>query len=384
MKRFVVLILAVVVAAGVALADEPAPSVRPDAPRPRIVSFAPAITQILFDMGLGDHVVGVTDLCILPEGVKREKVGDALTVNSRSILAVRPDLIVAQIDPSRFGGVLAVDPGVKVVELTIMTISDVAAAIDRIGELCGQPERAMQYRVGFDARIDYVRRKVANLPRPRVMFVMGTERPSAAGAGSFMADLIEIAGGANAGADIAPGEWISTHLGAIRKAAPDILFCQGTFGRQKADLAYWQKNAADMPAVRSARVYAVSDRRWSIPSTYTAELALEMARMIHPEAFSESVPVAAHGAAGLPAWLVTFYRLLAAAVVGAALAAAGTALQGLLRNPLAEPFILGVSSGAGVGVLMGMAVTAWTVRPAPGGAEIAAIPEWLSTPTLAF
>jgi iron complex transport system permease protein len=42
-------------------------------------------------------------------------------------------------------------------------------------------------------------------------------------------------------------------------------------------------------------------------------------------------------------------RALIAAVVGAALAASGTALQALLRNPLAEPFVLGVSGGAALG-----------------------------------
>jgi iron complex transport system permease protein len=42
-------------------------------------------------------------------------------------------------------------------------------------------------------------------------------------------------------------------------------------------------------------------------------------------------------------------RALLAALVGAALAGAGTALQALLRNPLAEPFVLGVSGGAALG-----------------------------------
>jgi iron complex transport system permease protein len=42
-------------------------------------------------------------------------------------------------------------------------------------------------------------------------------------------------------------------------------------------------------------------------------------------------------------------RAVLAALVGCALAAAGTALQALLRNPLAEPFVLGVSGGAALG-----------------------------------
>ncbi len=45
-------------------------------------------------------------------------------------------------------------------------------------------------------------------------------------------------------------------------------------------------------------------------------------------------------------------RTLLAVVVGAALGLAGTALQGLTRNPLADPFLTGVSAGAGTGVAL--------------------------------
>ena len=68
-------------------------------------------------------------------------------------------------------------------------------------------------------------------------------------------------------------------------------------------------------------------------------------------------------------WLLRISRLVAAAVVGAGLATSGVAMQALLRNPLAEPYILGVSSGAGVGVIVGMLLSAaawlpgWAVTP---------------------
>ena len=48
-------------------------------------------------------------------------------------------------------------------------------------------------------------------------------------------------------------------------------------------------------------------------------------------------------------WLVRAPRVLLAAVVGAALAVSGVALQALVRNVLAEPYLLGVSSGASTG-----------------------------------
>ncbi|MBN2210627.1 MAG: iron ABC transporter permease [Sedimentisphaerales bacterium] len=72
-------------------------------------------------------------------------------------------------------------------------------------------------------------------------------------------------------------------------------------------------------------------------------------------------------------WQLRVFRLLAGAVVGSALAVAGMALQGLMRNPLAEPYVLGLSSGAGVGVLLGPLLAQWTI-----------VPDWLSAPLLAL
>ena len=54
-------------------------------------------------------------------------------------------------------------------------------------------------------------------------------------------------------------------------------------------------------------------------------------------------------------------RACQAALVGAALAMSGATFQALLRNPLAEPYILGVSSGAAVGAVLTV-VTGWAAR----------------------
>jgi len=53
-------------------------------------------------------------------------------------------------------------------------------------------------------------------------------------------------------------------------------------------------------------------------------------------------------------WLVRGPRVLAAALVGAALSVAGTAFQGLFRNPLVSPDLLGASSGAALGAVLGI------------------------------
>ena len=319
-----------------------------EAPRPRIVTFSPALTQIVFDMGLGDHVVGVTNYCSLPDGVKRPRLGDAFTINAEVILSVAPELILTQTSPKKFRGVRDLAPNVRLVCLQIERLDDILTAMKRI------------VRAAIEA----------GLKRPRVLFVMGTDRPTAFGDRNFLHDLIELLGGVNAGADI-PGStrYRRTHIDAILAARPDVLICQVDPGRQAAAREYWSK-WKDLPAARSGRVHVVTEANWTIPSTQLAPLARRLGHMIHapgralgPDQLQGTV------AAG---W-ARLLRLLAAAVVGAALAAAGMALQGLLRNPLAEPFVLGISSGAGVGVLFGLAA-----------AEVWTLAVWTTTPVLAF
>ncbi|MCD4699820.1 MAG: helical backbone metal receptor, partial [Phycisphaerae bacterium] len=336
-------------------------------PHPRIVSFSPALTEIVFEMGLGDYVVGVTRSCRLPEGVDRPGLGDAFTINTGAVLAVRPDVILTQTAVEKFQGVRDINPDVKVETFRLETLSDISAAVERIGEITGRSDLAKRQNAAFSAKLESVRRRVANRPRPRVIFVMGTDRPTVAGADNFIADLIGVAGGFNAGADV-PGQtrWRRTHIDAIARVKPDVIVCQ-VFDAAQAEQAwkYWL-GWKDLPAAAAGRVYVVTDPHWSIPSTHLAELSSDLAYMLRQDVTAVSQPK-------MSLWLAWLYRLLAAAIVGAALAVGGAALQGLLRNPLAEPYILGVSSGAGVGVLLGMAISAWY-----------AIPGWASAPVLAF
>ncbi len=51
-------------------------------------------------------------------------------------------------------------------------------------------------------------------------------------------------------------------------------------------------------------------------------------------------------------WEIRFGRVLLAALIGAGLAVSGAALQGLFRNPLADPFVIGASSGAALGATL--------------------------------
>ncbi len=76
-------------------------------------------------------------------------------------------------------------------------------------------------------------------------------------------------------------------------------------------------------------------------------------------------------------WHLQLPRIVQGLAVGAVLAIAGAALQGLLRNPLADPFVLGVSGGAALGsACMSLVAGAVSISPllvGPVGGFIGAI-----------
>ena len=76
-------------------------------------------------------------------------------------------------------------------------------------------------------------------------------------------------------------------------------------------------------------------------------------------------------------WNLRLPRILLAALVGAALAGAGAAFQGLFRNPLADPFVIGASGGAALGatlaITLGWSATWLGFTPIPLAAFIGAV-----------
>lgn len=91
--------------------------------------------------------------------------------------------------------------------------------------------------------------------------------------------------------------------------------------------------------------------------------AISLRRALDPAIpFADNVDAQIFFVARLP-------RTLAGAMVGAGLAAAGVVFQGLLRNPLATPFTLGVSAGAALGAML-VITSGWTF----GSAGLPAIP----------
>ena len=76
-------------------------------------------------------------------------------------------------------------------------------------------------------------------------------------------------------------------------------------------------------------------------------------------------------------WKIRLPRTVLIALTGAALGSSGATYQGLFRNPLADPFLIGVASGAGLGAVIAMSIhwpySYWGLMAIPLSAFVAAL-----------
>jgi len=111
--------------------------------------------------------------------------------------------------------------------------------------------------------------------------VMGYESDiSTAGTGTFINEMIESAGGVNVAAD-AKG-WVTINREYVLAKGPDVIVCWTDPGKENAAKAHWSA-LPSLPAGKGGRVFAVSDRFWTIPGSRTEGLVESLAHMIHPE-----------------------------------------------------------------------------------------------------
>jgi len=287
MNRLVAILVAIVAATVVAAG----PSCRrqaaavEEAARPRIVTFSPAITRMIFEMGLEKHVVGVTSQDRLPEGVRLPVLGDAFSVNAEAVVKARPDVLLTNINVEHFAAVRKLDPNIRIEHFRLETLDDVGAATERIAAIAGRPEVGQAARRKFDEALEAVANEVADKGRPKVLFITDFRTFGTAGRGTFIDEMIQRAGGANVAAKYSG--WTTMTAEGILAAAPDVLICQVGSDAEAASAKAFFEGLKDLPAVKAGRVYVTSDRRWTIPCGELAGFTSDLAGMIHPPAAGE-------------------------------------------------------------------------------------------------
>jgi iron complex transport system substrate-binding protein len=144
----------------------------------RIVSLAPSNTEIVYDLGLGDKLVGVTDYCDYPpEAMEKEKVGGYSDINIEKVISLEPDLVLAE-DIHKTDIIPALErAGITCYALIPHDLDEIMNSILVIGQLTGATEKAQDIVDDMQKRIDYITQKTAGLSdeqKLRVMYVSGT------------------------------------------------------------------------------------------------------------------------------------------------------------------------------------------------------------------
>lgn len=194
------------------------------APR-RIVSCAPGNTEILFALGLGPHVVGVTNWCDFPKEVtKLPKIGDIAPINVEPVLALHPDLVVADVLNGKDGVNRLAEFGIPVLTLNANSFAQILDSITLTGRATGTLDAAAKLNRRLKDTLARVQNQGSQV-KPRglkVYIVFGWETSWTAGPGSFLNEAVTLSGAVNIAHDLkAPWGRISTEL--VLKRNPDVI-----------------------------------------------------------------------------------------------------------------------------------------------------------------
>jgi iron complex transport system substrate-binding protein len=273
------------------IADDLGHSFRLPASTPRrIVSMAPNITEILFALGLGGHIAGVTRFCDWPKAARAlPRIGGLVDPNVEIIRSLDPDLVVAfRGNPLRLVERIR-KLGLPVFVLDIgRTLDDLAPLIERLGRITRTEGPAAALAAGLRHRLEKVSGALRDVrDRPKALVLLYGQGLWTCGGESYVNDLVERAGGVNVAAAM-PKKWALYKSEAIIRDDPDVIFI---LARSAADFETGRDRLARMPglagvkAVRTGRIFELDENAASRFGPRLVDVLDRMAALVHPERF---------------------------------------------------------------------------------------------------
>ena len=251
----------------------------------RIVSIGPSITEFLFALGAGSRLVGTDDFSDEPAAAKSiEKVG-GIKVNFEKVVALKPDLVLivkfsdGTIEKLASAGllVLVVDP---------QSVGEVARTAILVGRATGEDGSALAATI--DQKVQQVKVKVAAATtKPRVYHEVDASDPAkifTVGPGSYIHDLIEIAGGTNIAAK-AVGAYPQLSAEEILRADPEVIVLAAAPYSAKPEQVAARTGWSAISAVKNGRIVTIEPNLINRPGPRVGEAAEAYARLVHPELY---------------------------------------------------------------------------------------------------
>ncbi|MBX3347601.1 MAG: cobalamin-binding protein [Nitrospira sp.] len=260
-------------------------------PPARVVSLAPSITEMLFALGLGEQIVGVTEFCDYPAGAKsKAKVGYA-NPNIETIIGLQPDMVLAPKDFLRPDLQLKLEQlKIPVFVLDAKTLEDIPLQMHTLGEMFEKTSAANDVTQRIRQRMTELKLKVETLPAKRVLYVLNSQPLISVGPGSFIHQMIGLAGGVNVAAQ-AGVAYPRLSMETVLKEDPEVLiFPSGEVETvPRSEQQQWRRWDS-LSAVKRQRFHEVSSNLLNRPGPRVIEGLEQLVRAIHPELFGPSVP----------------------------------------------------------------------------------------------
>lgn len=247
----------------------------------RIVSLNPTTTEILFALGAGGQLVGRSRWDQWPvEARSLPALGDAIRPSVEQVLAARPDLVVLYASgDNRAAASAFAAAGVRVVALRVDRIADFERCVRVMGAVSGHAEAARLAIDSVTRSLEAVRVAMGGGGRVRVFLHVWDNPLMAIGGGSFMSELVDIAGGRNVYADLAePSPQVSFE--DLMRRDPDAILAGPLEVVRLSREPRWRA----LRAVREGRVLAYDTTLVARPSMRLGEAARSLAKLLHPSA----------------------------------------------------------------------------------------------------
>lgn len=261
--------------------DDFGDTLRVSSPPQRIVSLNPATTEIVFALGAGKRLVGRTSYDSWPDSAKLvPDLGTGLRPNVEAILGAHPDLVLLYASQDNRPAASRLHAaGVRTLSLKIDSIGSFTSGVILIGKVLGDTARARTVRDSVVRTLDRVAGAMKSLSHPKVFWHVWDAPIITIGRGSFMNELVAIAGGTNVYSDLAsPSPMVS--LEDVSRRNPDLILAGPLGAKTILSDEKWKI----VRAAREKRILVVDTNLVARPSVRLGEAAVAIANLLHPGA----------------------------------------------------------------------------------------------------
>ena len=260
--------------------DDLGRAVRIEGAPARIVSLAPSLTEMLFALGAGARVAGVTSYCDFPAQAKQKPVvGDLLTPDIERIVSLRPDLVLISVEGNSQRTFTVLEQlGVRIFVSNPRDVAGVFKSLRDIGTLIGAGDRA-------SALVDSLQRAETQLLKgrpagtPSVLMLLSLQPLMAAGGNTFINEVITLAGGRNAAGALS-GNYPTLNREILLRLDPDLILYPDDMGVDETQLGDGFPEWRQLGAMQRGAMYRIDADRFLRPGPRLFEAAAELQQLM--------------------------------------------------------------------------------------------------------